>query len=209
LKPRSRNPTFKTKRSYQMGARAEATAETGRRILRETLEAYREGFYDEVSLEDIAERAGVTVQTILRRFGSKEELISAAAKAARKSLRSQRDNAPVDDVAGAVGLLVNTYEEHGDRVLRLLAQEDRVAAFRLVTNAGREYHYEWVERVFASLLTRRAGSARERLLGQLIAITDLYFWKVLRHDLGLSREQTTLAISEAIAGLDAKLIESS
>ena len=35
--------------------------------------------YDQVSLPAIAERAGVTVQTVLRRFGSKEDLFAAAA----------------------------------------------------------------------------------------------------------------------------------
>src|SRR5258705_12744469 len=110
-KPRPRPSALLRKRSYKMGARAEAAAETGRRILHETMEAYREGFYDDVSLEDVARRAGVTVQTILRRFGSKEELISAAAKEARRSLRSQRDIAPVGDIAGAMKILVDSYEE--------------------------------------------------------------------------------------------------
>ena len=76
-----------------MGARAEAAAEIGRKILCATMEAYRERFFDQVSLEDIAERAGVTVQTILRRYSSKDDLIAAAANEARQLLRSQRDEA--------------------------------------------------------------------------------------------------------------------
>ena len=191
------------KRAYRMGARAEAAAETGRRILRATMELYTERFYDQVSLEDVAERAGVTVQTVLRRFGSKEELISAAAQEARKRVRSQRDRAPVGDVAGAVKVLMEAYEEHGDRYLRLLAQEERVPAFRSITDTGRAHHYGWVERVFAPLLAERTGPQRERLLAQLIAICDLYFWKLLRRDLGLSPEQTELAVIEAITALEA------
>ena len=38
---------------------------------------------------------------------------------------------------------------------------------------------------------------------QLIAICDLYFWKLLRRDLGLSPEQTELAVIEAIRALEA------
>ena len=189
-----------------MGARAEAAAETGRRILRATMELYTERFYDQVSLEDVAERAGVTVQTVLRRFGSKEELISAAAKGERGRVRSQRDRAPVGDVAGAVKVLVGAYEEHGDRYLRLLAQEERVPAFRSITDTGRAYHHEWVERVFVPLLAQRTGSKRERLLAQLIAICDLYFWKLLRRDMGLSREQRELTITEAITALEATVL---
>src|SRR5258705_10972035 len=114
------------RRAYRMGARGEAAAETARSILRATMDLYTERFYDQVSLEDVAERAGVTVQTLLRRFASKDELISAAAEASRRMIRSQRDEAQVGDIAGAAKALIETYETHGIRVLRLLAQEERV-----------------------------------------------------------------------------------
>jgi AcrR family transcriptional regulator len=81
----------------------------------------------------MAERAGVTMQTILRRFSCRDDLIAAAADEARQSIKSQRDEVPAGDVADAIKALVYTYEELGDRVLRLLAQEERVAAFRLIT----------------------------------------------------------------------------
>jgi AcrR family transcriptional regulator len=190
------------KRQYRMRARAEAAAETGRRILEAVIELHMERYYDQVSLEDVAERAGVTVQTVIRRFGSKERLIVAATEAANRQVVRQRDQAPVGDIEGAVKNLVDHYEEWGDGVLRLLAQEERVVAFRAVTDAGRALHYEWVERVFAPLLAKRAGKARRRLLAELIAICDVYFWKLLRRDLGLSRAQTELAIRETILALE-------
>ena len=166
------------------------------------IELHREHFFDQVSLEDIAERAGVTVQTVIRRFGSKEGLIEAAAEEGKRQVMRQRNRAPIGDIEGAVKNLVDHYEEWGDSALRLLAQEERVAAFRAVTDAGRALHYEWVERTFAPLLAERAGTARRRLLAELIAICDVYFWKILRRDLGLSREQTELAIRETILALE-------
>ncbi len=189
------------KRPYQMRARAEAAAETGRRILEAVIELHTERFFDQVSLEDIAERAGVTVQTVIRRFGSKERLIEAATEMANRQVVRQRDQAPVGDIEGAVKNLVDHYEEWGDGVLRLLAQEERVPAFRSVTDAGRALHYQWVERTFAPLLAERTGKARRRLLAELIVICDVHFWKLLRRDLGLSREQTDLAIRETILAL--------
>lgn len=194
-------PEDQQKRPYRMRARAEAAAETGRRILEATIELHGERFFDQVSLEDIAERAGVTVRTVIRRFGSKERLIEAAAEEGTRQVKHQRYQAPVGDIEGAVGNLVDHYEEWGDTALRLLAQEGRVAAFRSVTDAGRALHYEWVERTFAPLLAGRTGTARRRLLARLIAICDVYFWKLLRRDLGLSREQTELAIREVIEAL--------
>ena len=189
------------KRPYRMGARAEAAEERRRRILEAVISLHLERYYDQISLEDVAERAGVTVQTVLRRFGSKEGLIDAASEVARERVASQRGAAPVGDVAGAVENLLNHYEEWGDSVLRLLAQEERVPAFRRATDAGRAMHREWVARTFAPLLDARSGEARERLLAELVAVCDVYFWKILRRDLGLGREQTEDALKETIAAL--------
>lgn len=194
-------PESPQKRPYRMRARAEAAAETGRRILEATIELHRERFFDQVSLEDIAERAGVTVRTVIRRFGSKERLIEAAAEVGTRQVTHQRYQAPIGDIEGAVNNLMDHYEEWGDTALRLLAQEERVAAFRSITDSGRAFHYEWVERTFAPLLAKRTGKARRRLLAELVAICDVYFWKLLRRDLGLSREQTELALKETILAL--------
>jgi AcrR family transcriptional regulator len=160
-----------------------------------------ERYHDQISLEDVAGRAGVAVQTVLRRFGSKERLIDAASEVVRGRVASQRGEAPVGDVAGAVENLVDHYEEWGESVLRLLAQEERVPAFRKATEAGRDLHREWVERTFAPLLAERAGEERLRLLAELVAVCDVYFWKILRIDLGLDRAQAALALKETIVAL--------
>src|SRR5918993_5446266 len=152
------------KRPYRMRARAEAAAETGQRILEAVIELHRERFWDQVSLEDIAERAGVTVRTVIRRFGSKERLIEAAAEEGKRRVTHQRHQAPIGDIEGAVNNLVDHYEEWGDTALRLLAQEERIAAFRSITDAGRAFHHEWVERTFAPLLAKRTGEERRRRL---------------------------------------------
>src|ERR671913_67119 len=157
------------KRPYRMRARAEAAAETGRRILEAVIELHRERFWDQVSLEDIAERAGVTVRTVIRRFGNKERLIEAAAEEGTRQVTHQRYQAPIGDIEGAVKNLVDHYDEGwGDTALRLLAQEERVAAFRSITDAGRAFHFEWVERTLAPLIARRTGTARRRLLAELV-----------------------------------------
>jgi AcrR family transcriptional regulator len=194
-------PGTPQKRPYRMRARAEAAAETGRRILEATIELHSERFFDQVSLEDIAERAGVTVRTVIRRFGSKERLIEAAAEEGERRVTHQRYQAPIGDIEGAINNLMDHYEEWGDTALRLLAQEERVPAFRSITEAGRAFHYEWVERTFAPLLAKCTEEERRRLLAELIAVCDVYFWKLLRRDLGLSREQTELAIRETILAL--------
>lgn len=192
------------RRPYRMRARAESVAETGRRILQATIELGPEVLSDQATLDDVAARAGVTVQTVLRRFGSKEGLIAAAAEEVRSRVWSQRNEAPVGDIAGAVQNLVEHYEETGDNTLRMLAQEERYPVIRAYTDEGRAGHYEWVERTFAPSLEERAGPERERLRAELIAVCDLYVWKILRRDLGLGREQTEIALVEMLTALVGK-----
>lgn len=196
-----RGEAEEARRPYRMGARAEAVAETGRRILQASIDLGPELLSDQATLDDVAARAGVTVQTVLRRFGSKEGLISATAEEVRGRVEGQRGEAPVGDVEGAVRNLVEHYEEWGDNTLRMLAHEERYPAIREHTDRGRAGHYEWVERTFAPFLERRSGGERERLRAELISICDLYTWKILRRDLGLGREQTELALVEMIAAL--------
>src|SRR5919202_4501274 len=85
----------RNKRAYRMGARAEAAEETRLRILDAVIGLHMERYYDQVSLEDVARRAGVTVQTVLRRFGSKDRLLDAATEVTRGRVAGQRDEAPV------------------------------------------------------------------------------------------------------------------
>jgi hypothetical protein len=83
----------------------------------------------------------------------------------------------------------------------LLAQERRVEALRRVTTAGRQLHYEWVERVFEPWLCNATGDARTWLRAQLIAITDVHIWEVLRRDLGLERESAEASMRQLVTAL--------
>ncbi len=177
------------RRPYRMQTRADRAAETGRRILEAFLALFAERWLDQLTLDEVAARAGVTVQTVLRRFGSKEGLIAAAGELAYARAGAQRDEAPVGDIAGAIGNLMVHYEEVGDRVLRLLAQEERWPALRPLADAGRAGHRAWVERQFAPVLPA------------LVAVTDVYIWKLLRRDQGLDRAQTEAALRDMVGAL--------
>jgi AcrR family transcriptional regulator len=185
-------------RTYRMVARAAAADATRLRIL----EAARREFaglpYEQVSLRQVAQQAGVTVQTVLRRFGSKEALFAAVAAWRADSIARECDAVVAGDVAGAVGTMVESYERWGDEVLELLAEEQRSPIIREVTTAGRRYHHAWVERVFAPGLRRAPADQRERRQALLIAALDVYFWKVLRRDLGLPQETVKRSLLELI-----------
>jgi AcrR family transcriptional regulator len=184
-----------------MQARAEAAAATGERILDAAVEVFWEMPTDQISLEEVARRAGVTVQTVIRRFGGRDGLMAAAARRESEKVRNQRMEAPVGDVVGAVHVLVEHYEVLGDRVLKMLAEEERTPPLREIADRGRVVHREWCERVFATTLSELRGSARDRRLAQLVAVCDVYTWKLLRRQAGLSRGQTEVALVELLDSL--------
>jgi AcrR family transcriptional regulator len=190
-----------SRRPYRMVARAESAAATGERILDAAVEVFWELPREQITLDEVARRAGVTVQTVIRRFGGGEGLFAAAAEREAERVRRQRAQAPVGDATGAVRVLVDHYEAMGDRVLRLLAEEEHAPGLREVADRGRILHREWCAEVFAPALEGRVGVERDRRLAQLVAICDVYTWKLLRRDAGLSRRQTELALAELLEPL--------
>jgi len=190
------------RRPYRMAARADAAAATARRVLDAALELFTDRPYEEVSLDEVAARSGVAKRTVLRRFGSKDELFLAAMDQAVEQMAAQRDAAPVGDVAGAVANAVEHYERWGANRLRLLLQEERIPVVADNVRGGREYHRAWVERTFAPLIAGCTGPARRRRIAALVVLTDVYVWKLLRGDLGLSRQDTERTLAELITSLE-------
>jgi AcrR family transcriptional regulator len=186
-------------RRYAMGARAEAAAATGERILDAAVELFWEQPTDQLRLDDVAARSGVTVQTVIRRFGGKEGLFSAAVERESARVRAARGAVVPGDVGGAVTNLLEHYEQLGDRVLRMLAEEDRVPALKVVVENGRRMHREWCRHAFGPFLSGLTGVERDRRLAQLVAVCDVHTWMLLRRQAGLSRAQTAQAITEMLA----------
>ncbi|MGM9473770.1 TetR/AcrR family transcriptional regulator [Pseudarthrobacter sp. YS3] len=188
-----------TKRPYRMGARSESAAATGEAILDAVTEIFWEQPSDQIRLDEVAARSGVTVQTVLRRFGNKEKLFAAAAERQSNLVRQARAKVTPGDVAGAVANLLDHYELMGVRVLRMLAEEERLPAIKGLADEGRLFHRQWCEHAFAPFLPSRRGSVRTRRTAQLVTICDVDTWKLLRLDSGLSRRQTEQALLEMLA----------
>lgn len=66
------------RRPYRQTARAAAAAATRERILDVATEQFLERYYDEVTLAAIAKQAGVSQQTVINHFKSKEGLLEVA-----------------------------------------------------------------------------------------------------------------------------------
>jgi hypothetical protein len=90
-----------------------------------------------------------------------------------------------------VEALVEDYELTGDGVVRFLALEDKVPSLGPVIAIGRKGHREWVETMFQA----------PELVPELVVATDVYTWKLLRRDQGLSREETFASILKIVEAL--------
>jgi AcrR family transcriptional regulator len=175
---------MKTTRPYAQTERRAATERTRTAILDAGIELSREKLSIEILLSDVAERAGVTVQTVLRHFGSREGLFDALHAYGTERVSSERQ-APVGDVTTGIRVLVDHYETAGDMSLSFLAQERTDERVRAITTAGKALHREWVSTVLGPLVGDNPAA-----LDELVVVTDVYAWKLLRRDRALSREDT-------------------
>ena len=184
-----------------MNARAAKMEETRRRILEAAADLYLAHGADAFTLEDVARRAGTTVQTILRVHSSRDLLLYAALdKLARAGVPLKPT--PPGDIAAAVAAIFDLYEAIGDMVMQWLADERRRPTLKAINDDGRRDHRNWVAIAFAPQLAARRGEARETLRQALIVATDVYAWQKLRRDNGLPRaaaEAVARAMIEAVA----------
>ncbi len=180
-------------RRYRQTARAESAAATGRRIVAAFLKRLGEQWYDEITLDQVAGDAGVTVQTVVRRFGGKAGLLAEAIQAMVRSAGERRATPPGDPERLARNL-VDDYERSGDTIIRLLAVEPRHAALREHLAPARRRHRGWIARAFAADLEPLGAKDRQAALDGLVVATDVYTWKLLRRDMGRSVAATRGAI---------------
>jgi AcrR family transcriptional regulator len=178
---------MKAARPYVMRARAESAVGTRRRILDAAVDQLMEQRVSEVRLEDVAARAAVTVQTVLRIFGRKSDLLESALEPLRDRILGQRESAKPGDVGGTISALFDHYEQMGDFVVRNLADEQSVPELREWLERGRAAHRRSMQRQFAPQLAGRDD--RSLVLDCLVVACDVYTWKLLRRDAARSRKE--------------------
>ncbi len=184
-----------------MSARAVAAEATRERIVDAALAAFTAHSYEDVTVRGIAKDAGVALQTVSNHFASKAELVTAALERVDSDIGQVRWSVTPGDIDGAITMLVDDYERNGDANIRMLAVEERVPEVQPFMAMGRAGHQAWVERMFPAALTGLRGKARARRIAQLVVVTDVYSWKLLRRDKGLDRDQTITAMRELVTAL--------
>lgn len=168
-------------RRYRQTARAAAAAATGRRILDAFERRFNRAWFEDVRLKDVARDAGVTVQTIFRKFGGKDGLLSAVSEPARRM--SFRRALARTDRQSTIRALIEDYEAMGDFIHRLLAQEDKHPSLRPMADFGRAKHRAWVAEYFARDLAGLSEAEKQLRIDGLVVALDFYVWKLVRRDL--------------------------
>jgi AcrR family transcriptional regulator len=187
------------RRQYRQVARAKAAAETARKVIDAFTVCAGERWFDDITLQEVATRAGVTVRSVIRRFGSKEGLVKAMVEDFGPDFDARFVSIP-GDIDAAVGRLFAVYEHLGDGAIRNLAQEHRVPALQPLIDHGRASHRSITAEQFAPWLDRLAGKAQRDLLDALVIVTDIYVWKLLRRDMGRSVKDAKAAVKRLIEG---------
>jgi hypothetical protein len=72
----------------------------------------------------------------------------------------------------------------------LQSQENRFPGLAKWNRAWQEIQLEWVQRNFSVYLQALSPINQQELEQILVGMTDVHFWKVYRHDLGKSLEET-------------------
>lgn len=153
--------------------------------------------FGDFTLDEIAERAGTSVQTILRAYGSKEALfVEALSKHAVADVDEEmRAALASDEIPEIVAALFRLYDKIGDAVIRMMAEEPKFPALKEANDIGRTYHRNTVNTVFAAYLAPLPPEERAILHSALRAATDIYVWQVLRRDEGRSLDHTIATVT--------------
>ena len=129
----------------------------------------------------------------------KENLFFAVAERFSATIAETRGGVLPDDIAGAAAALVADYEQTGDANLRMLgARGARARGRGRPRRLGAGATASGWSASFPAALSNLRGARRRRCLAELLTITDVLTWKLLRRDHGLSRAQTVEAIRELL-----------
>lgn len=172
--------TVKSARPYRMGARADSAEATRRRILEAAISLLAARPAAEIRLEQVANRAEVSVQTILRLHGTRARLLERARGEALRRIGAEPPEPRPGDVPAVVACLFDGYESLG--------------------NLAQPRPRPWIEAQFAPQLARHPGARRERVLNALQVACAPHTWKLLRRELGLARPEAEATVRRLVTG---------
>jgi AcrR family transcriptional regulator len=196
-------------RAYRAQQRTSRSTETRKRILAAVRELLAEGTFHETSVEQVAERAGVSRATLYQHFRSRLELVDAMCETfdvnpALLGLRTIVDH-PVPDTALAetIALSVKFWSTEDPVLAPLYGVEAIDPAARDLVARQRADRRRELQRLASHLQTSkrlRAGIGEKRVHDLLMVFTSYETFRELRL-CGLTDAQLTKALQESARAL--------
>lgn len=185
-----------------MSKRAASVNDTGDRIVDAVLARFAVSSYDQIRLEDVAADAGVSLQTVIRRFRSKAGLVTAMATRELTRIAATREQHEGGPPRRVVADLIAHYERYGDLILKVYAEAAQVEGLAEVARRGRAYHVQWCTETFAPALRHITDESLHRLRSaQIVALCDATTWRILRRDGALEPAEVEDALLELMLPL--------
>lgn len=167
-----------TEAPKELGVRARGKLDTGRRLRDAARELAEQRGYEDVTVAEIAARAGVSVKTLFQHFGSKEELLVAElSEIHEQMLEAVRTRSSDLSVLEAVTAWLIEWESHRpsdgfDRFVRMVGGGPSVESLR------RRLYEDW-ENALVAVLADEANEARATLHTRLLAAQLIAMIRVL------------------------------
>lgn len=187
-------------RKYEMKKREEAVEETRRRIIDATYELHSQKGVVATSIQDIAERADVSVRTVYNHYPTIEDLVAGCGEKVLAVLAPPTPEtfAGIDTLQGRMRRLVEAlfamYERGPAMIEVARCEQSEVEPLRAFAAHMDETHLELVA---AALRPLRNSVRTARAVAGL---TDFYTWQALTKQ-GLTTRQTADVIYRSLVGL--------
>lgn len=175
-----------TGRAYSSELRAQQADATRARILDATIRVMARGIAS-VSMPGVAREAGVSVPTVYRHFGSKDDLLAAVYPHVARRLGLDKLRAPesLDDLRDGIRTVFEKVDSYSDLERAAVASPGAEATRRLTMPR----RLELLSRFADSVQPRLATADRERITRLLVVLTASASLRMWRDHLGLSVEQ--------------------
>jgi AcrR family transcriptional regulator len=186
-------------RPYRQRDRAAAAEDRTERILQAALDLFCERPVEQITLAAVAERAGVGLQTLIRRVGTKDGLSRAVNDWVGPQVDADRGAPESADPATVAAAIARHYERWGEVTDRMLRQHEALPALAEAAEGGRVAHRAWIDAAFADALAALPPDRRRQLRARLVGICGVELWLVLRRDEALSPAEARDAVADLIA----------
>ena len=194
--------TGRAARTYSSPLRAEQAEQTRARIVQAAVDLLSEGDAGDLSMADVADRAGVSVRTAYRSFASKDELLDGVIDWV---------NHHIEEVAGPPPGVREDYETGTAGVIGVLFEIEPLYRALFATSAGRESHrrtnsmrQKGIRMAYAAQMEEVGDDAARRLGAVLHLVASSHgalfmkdYWDLSPQDVGRAMQWAIRVLADA------------